>query len=290
MVPSELSGVLELFTPQVADSGRHKRLQFLEAATPLPGTSAPAPRKPVVAESGLPEAELPRVHSGALAQIFRVEARREELIRQVISRLQLDPTLPAYLLDLGCSSCAAALQVARRHPRFTLEGITLLSAVADQAMAEAVRFGMSRRLRFRQAELTATGEAASICDGLYAIESARLDQGLAKENFVQEASRLLKGNRRLVVADLFYQGAPQAGAWFSGLTNRLHRRFAVETFAEIGAFTSALRCYGFTDIKVERVSSGLVLASLQEPRVALFSGLARSGFGYFIVSARRRRL
>ena len=290
MVPSELSGVLELFTPQVADSGRHKRLQFLEAATPLPGTHAAAPRKPPAAESGLPEAELPRVHSGALAQLFRVEARREELIRQVISRLQLDPTLPAYLLDLGCSSGAAALQVARRHPRFTLEGITLLPAVADQAMAEAVRFGMSRRLRFRQAELTATGEAAAICDGLYAIESARLDRGLAKENFVREASRLLKGNRRLVVADLFYQGAPQAGTWLSGLTDRLHRRFAVETFAEIGAFTSALRSYGFTDIKVERVSSGLLLASLQEPRVALFSSLRRAGFGYFIVNARRRRL
>lgn len=286
VVPPELSGVLELFTPQVADSGRHKRLQFLETAAPLVDSAAQTPRGPLPAAEA---AALPNVSRGPLERLFGVEARQEELIRQVISRLQLDPTLPAYLLDLGCSSSAAALQVARRHPRFTLEGLTLLSAVAEQALADAVRFGMSRRLRFRKAELTATGEAAAICDGLYAIDSARLDYGVAKDDFVREASRLLKGNRRLVVADLFYQGAP-TGPLVSRLAKRLHHRFGVETFPEIGAFTSALRRHGFADIRVERVSSGLLQASLQEPQVALLGTLARAGFGYFIVSARRRRL
>lgn len=297
MVPPELSGVLELFTPQVADSGRHKRLQFLEAEAPLPPAARDSPLGPPAhppnITSLLPATaafRLPGASRSRLESLFRAEASQEELTRQVISRLQLDPTLPAYLLELGCASGAAALQVARQHPRFTIDGIARQPSVAEQAMAQAVHFGMSRRLRFWADESTATRAEAASYDGLYAIESASRDAGLAKEGFVCEAARLLKGGRRLVVADLFYQGAPPMGGMLGKMASRLHQERQIDTFAEIGAFTSTLRRHGFADIKVENVSAGFLQSTLKEPLLTLFRGLARARFAHCIVSARRRRL
>lgn len=331
MVPPELSGVLELFSPQVADSGRQRRLQFLEDLTETSPVAARPRLDPARAQlvrfyteaaSGFaawsPEHQLHFGYASRLGACFDRKAMLEEMTRQVVARLQLDPTLPATLLDLGCGPGASALQVALQHPRFAVDGISLVPSQIERAGDLAANSGMSRRLRFWIDDFTASrGETASY-DGLYAIESACHDRGVAKEGFIREAARLLRGGRRLVVADGFYKGTPLRRGLFGALGRSLERHWGLETFAEIGAFTSTLRIHGFTDVKVEEISGRVAASALHGPWVAArcllealagkraltpalagqlkagllapLLGLAQSRFGYFLVSARRRRI
>ena len=332
MVPPELSGVLELFTPQAADSGRQKRLQFLVDRADPPqsdlGASRQNPARSKIVQyfteaapqfqAWSPGNHLHFGYASRIGQIFDRESMLAEMTRQVLCRLQLDPTEPASLLDLGCGLGASALQVARQHPRFAIDGISLVPAQVAQAADHAAASGMARRLRFWVDDFTACRSESGSYDGLYAIESACHDHGLAKEGFVKEAARLLKGGRRLVVADAFYKGHKPKGGLLEALCSRVEDHRALETFGEIGAFTSALRRHGFTEIRVEEISTrvaasvahapvlaaraflegllgqrplgkaatGHLLASLLAPLL----GLARTRFGYFLVSARRRRV
>jgi len=312
VVPPELSGVLELFTPQVADSGRQKRLQFLEnepSARPqgAPPVGASNPR-----QLALPQHHLPgwsagnHLHLGfarRLACVLSRERMLEEMTRQVISRLQLDPTAPACLLDMGCGLGASALQVARQHPRFSVDGISLAAAEVSRASELAAASGMARRLRFWVDDFKASRAEGASYDGVYAIESACFDAGLAKEGFVSEASRLLVRGRRLVVADAFYKGEPPRKGLLGAICSRLHQHWGLETFGEIAAFSSSLRRHGFTEIRIEEISGHVAASALHLPLLAMRArgsllasllapslGLARSRFGYFIVSARRRRI
>lgn len=337
MVPPELSGVLELFTPQVADSGRQRRLQFLEGRNELPPDGA----RPLAAGPPWLEPARARVveyfseasscfpvwsrgdhlHFGYLASLkscFDRELMLEEMTRQVIARLQLDPTESATLLDLGCGMGASALQVARQHPRFAVDGISLVSSQVEKAREKAAASGMVRRLRFWADDFSGSRAESAAYDGLYAIESACYDHGLAKEGFVREAARLLKGGRRLVVADGFWKGEPKRRGLLGAIGGGVEKNWALETFAEIGAFTSALRASGFTEIKTEEISGRIAASALHTPflvarclleslagkrrlgqvaaghlkasLLAPLLGMARRRFGYFLVSARRRRV
>lgn len=336
MVPPELSGVLELFTPQVADSGRQRRLQFLEGRVEaLPESGA----RPVFDAGRLDPARARMVQQytdaaphfaawsavhqhfgylGRISQAFDRAAMLDEMTRQVIGRLQLDPTLPASLLDLGCGLGASALQVARQHPRFAVDGISLVPSQVERAQENAAASGMARRLRFWVDDFTASRAESAAYDGVYAIESACHDRGFAKSAFVQEAARLVKGGRRLVVADGFYKGPPPRRGLLGAIGSRVENGWALETFGEIGAFTSALRGHGFTEIKIEEISLRVAASALQSPflvarclleslggkrrlgpsgsnllaasLLAPLLGLAKSRFGYFLVSARRRRV
>jgi SAM-dependent methyltransferase len=331
VVPPELSGVLELFTPQVADSGRQRRLQFLEDLTETASVAdrtrvAPAHAQLVrfytEAAPGFalwsPAQHLHFGYQSHFAAAFDRKAMLDEMTRQVIARLQLDPTQPATLLDLGCGSGASAVQVALQHPRFAVDGISLVPAQVERACELAARSGMARRLRFWIDDFTASrGESASY-DGLYAIESACHDRGLAKEDFVREAARLLKGGRRLALADGFYKGTPARRGLLGRIGAALERHWGLETFGEIGAFTAALRIHGFTEVKVEEISGRVAASALHGPLLAgrcllaglagkreaaqvpagvlqagllaPLLGLAQRHFGYFLVSARRRRV
>jgi MPBQ/MSBQ methyltransferase len=338
VVPPELSGVLELFTPQAADSGRQRRLQFLEDRNELPPVDA---ARPVAAGPPWLDPAQARVveyfseaasffpvwsrgdhlHFGYLASLGQClgrEAMLEEMTRQVIARLQLDPTEPATLLDLGCGFGASALQVARQHPRFAVDGISLVASQVERAREKAAASGMVRRLRFWVDDFKGSRAESAGYDGIYAIESACHDSGLAKEGFVREAARLLKGGRRLVVADGFWKGEPKRHGLLGAIGGAVEKNWALETFGEIGAFTSALRANGFTEIKTEEISGRIAASALQAPflvarcllgnlagkrplgkvaaghlkasLLAPLLGMAKSRFGYFLVSARRRRI
>lgn len=334
VVPPELSGVLELFTPQVADSGRQRRLQFLEGrpeGPPEPPATFDAARlDPARARMVQQYTEAAphfaawnpgHQHFGYLERFSQGLDRAtmlDEMTRQVIGRLQLDPTLPASLLDLGCGLGASALQVARQHPRFAVDGISLVPSQVERAQESAAASGMARRLRFWVDDFTASRAESAAYDGVYAIESACHDHGLAKAAFVKEAARLLKGGRRLVVADGFYKGPPPRRGLLRAIGSRIETSWAIDTFGEIGAFTSALRGHGFTEVKAEEISLRVAASALQSPYLvarclleslggkrrlgksgaalleasllAPLLGLARSRFGYFLVSARRRRV
>ncbi len=123
-----------------------------------------------------------------------------------------------------------------------------------------------------------------------------------------------------MVADGFYKGAPPRRGLLGASAQRLERHWGLDTFGEIGAFTSALRTNGFTDIKIDEISGRVAASALHGPLLALrcllqslagkrassapvagrptqsrpararCSASPGSRFGYFLVSARRRRV
>lgn len=301
----------------------------IEWAAPLPGAeSLPAndPRRIVryyseagrLYESWSPEMNMHFGYYRRGIKVHRLEDMLNEMTSQVLGRLGLDLGSGVRLLDMGCGVGAAARWAARRHPRLRIDGITLVPWQIEQARRRAEAQGVADRVRFLRQDYTTTSLPEASYDGAYALESACHDQGLGKEGFVREAARLLRPGAHLVVADGFLKGDRPLGPVLGFCLRRVCENWAVQSFAEIGTFERCLGRYGFEDVRVEEISWrvapsvahtpwvtarwflrelkttrlrmsracwGHILACLLAPAV----GMARSRFGYYLVTARRSR-
>jgi cyclopropane fatty-acyl-phospholipid synthase-like methyltransferase len=248
---------------------------------------------------------------------LRREPMLAEMSRQVVHRLDLDPGAPHRLLDMGCGLGATARQAARDRPELSIDGITLVPWQVLHARELAEHQGLGReRVRFLQGDYTATPFANATFDGLYAVESACHAPGLSKEPFVREAARLLEPGRRLALADGFLKRTDPMGPLLRRAFRTVCANWALETFAGISAFTSCLQAHGFDDLRVEEISWRIVPSVLHIPWVTTrflarelvksglalnrvrwghilacvlspVVGMARTRFGYYLVSARR---
>src|SRR5262249_37167646 len=75
-------------------------------------------------------------------QILSLEAMLREMTRQVVHRLQLDPTRKVRLLDLGCGLGGPARLIAREQPRWRIDGITLVPWQIERAREIAEEEGL----------------------------------------------------------------------------------------------------------------------------------------------------
>lgn len=245
-----------------------------------------------------------------------LEPMLAEMTRQVVARLQLSPRRSSRLLDMGCGLGASVRLAATEIPAWRIDGITMV----PQQIAEARRLtacaGLEDRVRFLEADYTATPLPDAFYDGIYAIESACHAAGRAKENFVREAARLVAPGGRLVVADGFLKGDRPLAPPLAWCCDRVAANWALETFAEIGCFTDCLARHGFADVRVEdaswriapsvmhipRVTVGFLWRQLRATRLLMSRvrwghivacllapvlGAAQWRFGYYLVTARR---
>jgi len=254
---------------------------------------------------------------------LRLEPMLDEMTLQVLSRLGIDLDGPgARLLDLGCGLAAPARLALRRHPGLTIDGVTLVPLQVREArrlaVAEGVGGGDAGRLRLFVGDYAGAPLASGSYDAAYAIESACHDRGYAKLGFIREAARLLRPGGRLVLADGFLRHTGPMNRLLAWCYGRVCANWALETFADLRAFTSALSEHGFVGIAVEDISFRLAPSVLHIPRVtvrflwdelwterlrmsqvrwghvraSLLSpvvGMARKRFGYFLVTATKGR-
>ena len=246
---------------------------------------------------------------------FRLESMLREMSRQVLHRLELaEPAAPAArLLDAGCGPGASTRLLAAERPELVIDAVTLVAWQVQRARELAKAQGVTRRVRFHEADYTATPFADSSFDGVYAIESACHGEGFGKEAFLAEAFRVLKPGARLSVADGFIKGTGKMNALLAWAYGKVTRNWAVETFAEIETFRRAMAAAGFEDIRVEDISYRIapsvahipwvtlrfLLRELWKTRLRLNEvrwghivacvlspvvGMARTRFGYYLVS------
>jgi len=245
---------------------------------------------------------------------FRLESMLEEMSRQVFARLEVESGMQ--ILDLGCGLGAPARTLIAEH------------AVAVTAVTKVEwQIAMAKRLSGEQplvgtvewllGDYTALPLPDRSYDAAFSLEASCHAPGPAKEPFVREAARLLRPGARLVVADgIMKKGAADLPRWYRRMIATMTHAWAVEEFAELGAFRDALERHGFAVERVEDISWKIVPSVLHVPRVTLaflarellvtrrwlnrtrrghllacllspLVGLARSWFGYYLITARK---
>ncbi len=252
------------------------------------------------------------------ANPFVLERMLEEMSWQVLRRLGLESDSDGRILDLGCGLGATIRLAAREYSKLQIDGSTLVPWQIAQAEQLTAKDLLRDRVHFYQVDYTASPFPHDTYDGVYALESACHDAGFAKESFVREAARILKTGQRLVLADGFIKGTQSMNPFLSWCYRRVCQNWALETFAEIERFIACLKCNGFEDIEVEDVSLRIAPSVMHIPWVTLrflirqlfetrlrlnrvrwghilacvlspIVGLARSRFGYYIMTARKGR-
>jgi tocopherol O-methyltransferase len=134
-----------------------------------------------------------RGHTDALKNMNRVLAER----------VAIQPG--EHVLDAGCGVGGSSLWLVKERGAEVV-GITLAAKQVAMARGYAARRGLADRVRFEQADFTATPFPDASFDVVWAVES--LCHAPRKVAFYQEAARLLRPGGRVIVADFVRAARP----------------------------------------------------------------------------------
>jgi cyclopropane fatty-acyl-phospholipid synthase-like methyltransferase len=181
------------------------------------------------------------------------EAMLEQMNGEVMARLNVDDIAEPKLLDLGCGLGATMRSIARRMPFARLLGITRVPWQVERAGVLNDAAGCAERVRVMEGDYEGTSLPSGSYDGLYALESSCYAHGADKGALLEEAHRLLRPGRRLVVVDGFLK----SDGFRSALQHRVFRKlcecWVIEEWAQLHLFTARLERLGFEDIRVEHL-------------------------------------
>ena len=247
---------------------------------------------------------------------FRLETMLDEMTRQVLTRLEVDREATGKLLDMGSGLGGPARLVARETAGLRVHAVTIVEWQTKHARELAIQGGAGARVQFVQADYTATPWPEGTYDGAYAIESACHADGGDKAAVIREAARVIRPGARFVVADGFLKHGRPMFPWFRWCYRKVCRNWAVEDFAQLDLFVDVLRRSGFDGIRVEEISYRIAPSVMHIPTVTArflvrelwksgwrlgsvrwghllacvlspVVGMARSRFGYFLITAKK---
>lgn len=202
------------------------------------------------------------------ANPLRREAMLEQMNLEVLARLQLDGIAEPQLLDLGCGLGATLRSFARRLPSAKLLGVTCVPWQVEQARALNEAAGCNR-ICVIQGDYEDSLLPPSSYDGVYALESSCHAHGADKAVLLEEAHRLLRPGRRLVVADGFLASHRFASALQQRIYRTLCECWVIDELAHLHLFTARLERLGFRDITVEHLQMRVAPSVVHIPWVTL---------------------
>ena len=244
-----------------------------------------------------------------------LENMLEEMSRQVFRRLDLRPGMR--VLDLGCGLGAPARTLVAQYP-VSLTAVTIVPWQIEMARTLTQKAAITRvgSIEWKLGDYASLDLPSGAYEAAFSIEASCHSAGAGKEAFVRECARLLESGAKVVVADGFLKRTALP-RWYAGPLGYMSRRWAVEQFADLAAFTAELERHGFTAVAAEDISWRIAPSVLHVPRVTLqflvaelllrrrrlnrvrwghvvacliapWIGLGRRYFGYYLVTAQRR--
>lgn len=252
--------------------------------------------------------EVRHMHHGyyAVGASLDHDAMLDAMVDHAVDALQL-PDAPR-IADMGCGYGATANRIAHTVRGARIDGYTFVEEQVDYANAHAVPGVAVHRRDYRH-----TGAPDAAYDGVMFLESICYASGDDKADVIAEAARILRPGGRVLIADGFVLGQPDALvglllAWVAG-------GWAVGSFPHLTPFLAALDAAGFDDVRVERASLRIAptvlqgqwlavrreadrwwrgatwtdaeWAHLQSCVMGMWLGLCLWGFQYLVITARK---
>jgi MPBQ/MSBQ methyltransferase len=250
------------------------------------------------------------------ANPMALEAMLEELSRQVFTRLDLAAGMK--VLDLGCGLGAPARTLTAEHA-VAVTAVTIVDwqIAKARALSDAATAEQRGRVEWVLGDFTGLDLPGGAYQAAFSIEASCHAPGASKEPFLRECARLLQPGARLVIADGFMKRSAGLPRWYAALLGYMTRSWAVECFADLDAFCTALERCDFELLAAEDISWRIAPSVMHVPRVTLaflarellvrrsrltnvrwahvlacliapWIGVGRPYFGYYLITARKR--
>lgn len=232
----------------------------------------------------------------------------EEMNAQVVKKLQLKPQNK--VLDLGCGLAATSRFAAKNHPETKFLGITIVPWQVQKAKQIIEQQGLENQIKIEVQDYNCLKIKNQKINAIYAIES--ICHAENKKQVLSEMHRVLKPNGKFCIADGFLK-IPQnkTKGIFGFLYRKLCKNWAMHDLENIHDFEKHLKDLHFKNIQIQEISWNIAPSVLHAPFViltyliyalfgkvplkkqnlnnlkasflALFTGLFRKKFGYYLI-------
>jgi SAM-dependent methyltransferase len=210
---------------------------------------------------------------------FHLEPMLEQMNREILARLHLQPQQSADILDMGCGVAATLRSLAHQLPAACLTGITLVPWQIERGAELNNASPNAARIHLVLGDYEHTPFPSASFDAAYALESSCYAHAPNKSAFLAEAHRLLRPGGRLAVADGFLLHPPANRGLQHAIYRRLCDCWVIETLGEINPFTLELERLGFHNIQVEQLQYRVAPSVFHVPWVTLKFLVANVLFG-----------
>jgi MPBQ/MSBQ methyltransferase len=246
---------------------------------------------------------------------FRREPMLQEMNRMVFEELRISEA-DENIYDLGCGLGATMRSFAKQHPNQKITGITLVEWQIKMAQQLNAETRLDHQINLLQADYLDTPIPSASADAAYALESCCHSPGEDKGLFLEELHRMLKPGGRFVIVDGFTKRPRNKfNPLFRSCLDSISEGWAVPCFPAIQPFLAKLESLGFSDLKAEEISWKVAPSVLHSPfcvtwfilkktvqgerlnrvrlghlkacLLALFVGMHRLNYGYFVVTGRK---
>ena len=156
-------------------------------------------------------------------------------------------TKKGIILDAGCGVGGTSIYFAKKHSNFKFIGINNNPSQIYLASKFAQQHNVSSNTEFILGDYRATGITDNSIDGIFAIEA--ITRTKDKKRFLQEAYRILKQNKKLVIDDAFLIKKPS-----NYFTKKAYKAYCktwnIPFMDSLNDFITYLKDLEFGDIKV----------------------------------------